>query len=72
MQGSLNFIDTYQERGHPSNRQNEKWLLLSASFTPKFELFLVLTRENAFSLWFYFKTNRKSIGSSKKLYQKLF
>ena len=34
---------------------------LSASFTGKFELFFVLTQENACS----FKANRKSIGSSK-------
>ena len=38
----------------------------SVSFTAKFELVLVLTQENAFSKRFYFKTNRKSKGSSKK------
>ena len=37
-----------------------KQLFLLASFTVKLELIFVLTQENAF------KTNRKSIGSSKK------
>ena len=46
---SINFIDTYEEKGYSSNRQDEKWLLLSASFMAKFELVLVLTQENAFS-----------------------
>ena len=45
--------------------ENEKRLLLSASFTTKFELVLVLTQENAFSWRFHFKTSRKSIWSSK-------
>ena len=47
--GSLNFIGTYYEEGYTSNRQNEKWMFLSASFMAKFELFLVLTQENTFS-----------------------
>ena len=42
------------------------WLLLSASFTAKLGLVFVLTLENTFSQRFHFKTNRKSIGSSKK------
>ena len=42
------------------------WLLLSASFTAKLGLIFVLTLENTFSQRFHFKTNRKSIGSSKK------
>ena len=33
---------------HQTNSKNE-WLLLSASFTAKFELDFVLTLENAFS-----------------------
>ena len=41
------------------------WLLLSASFTAKLGLVYVLTLENAFSKWFYFQANRKSIGSLK-------
>ena len=45
-----------------------KWLLLSASFTAKSELVVVLTPENAFSWRFHVKANRKSIGSSKKWY----
>ena len=52
--------------------ENEERLLLSASFMAKFELVLVLTQENTFTQRFYFKTNRKSIGSSKKQYQGLF
>ena len=52
---------------HQIGSKNE-WLLLSASFTAKFELVFVLTMENTFSLRFHFKTNRKSIGSSKKRY----
>ena len=35
---------------YSSNRQNEEWLLLSAGFTAKFELVLVLTQGNAFIL----------------------
>ena len=45
------------------------WLLLSASFTAKFGLVFVLTQKKAFSQRFHFQYNRKSIGSSKKLYQ---
>ena len=29
---SINFIDTSQEKGYSSNRQNKEWLLLSAGF----------------------------------------
>ena len=36
------------------------------SFAAKFEFVFVLTQENTFSESFHFKTNRKSIGSSKK------
>ena len=46
-----------------------EWLLLSITFTAKLELVFVLKFENAFPLSFHFKTNRKSIGSSKKRYQ---
>ena len=42
------------------------WLLPSASFTANCGFVFVLTLENAFSWRFHFKTNRKSIGSSKK------
>ena len=45
-----------------------KWLLLSASFTAKFELVFVLTQENAFSQRLNFKANRRSIDSYKKRY----
>ena len=43
-------------------------MLLLARFTAKFELVFVLTLENASSLRFHFKANRKSIHSSKKRY----
>ena len=43
-----------------------EWLLLSASFLAKFAFVFVITLENAFSSRFYFKTNRKGIGPSKK------
>ena len=46
--------------------ENER-LLLSASFTAKFELVFVLARENTFLQRFCFKTNRKSMSSSIKL-----
>ena len=52
---------------HQIDMKNE-WLLLPARFMAKLGLVFVLTLENAFSLRFHFKTNRKSIGSSKKLY----
>ena len=42
-----------------------EWLLLSVTFTGIFELVFVFTFENAFSLRFHFKANRKSINSSK-------
>ena len=42
-----------------------KWFLLSVNFTAKLQLVFVLTFENAFSQSFRFKTNRKSIDSSK-------
>ena len=42
-----------------------RWLLLLASFTAQFGLVFVLTLENAFSLRFHFKANRKSIASSR-------
>ena len=42
-----------------------EWLLLPASFAEKFGLIFILTLENAFSLRFHFKANRKSIGFSK-------
>ena len=40
-------------------------MVTSASFTAKFELVFVLTLESTFSQRFHFKTNRKSIDSSK-------
>ena len=52
---------------HQIGSKNE-WLLLSVTFTSKLELVFVLTFENAFSLSFLFKANRKSIDSSKKRY----
>ena len=42
---------------------------LPASFTAKFGLVFVLTLENAFPQRFDFRANRKSTGSSKKMYQ---
>ena len=42
------------------------WLLPSASFTANCGFVFVLTLENTFSWRFHFKTNRKSISSSKK------
>ena len=56
------------EKGDSSNRSKSEWLLLSTSFTAKFELVFVLTLENACSERFHFKANKKSIGSSKKWY----
>ena len=50
---------------HQIDSKNE-WLLLWASFTPKFVLVFVLTLENAFSYRFHLKANKKSIDSSKK------
>ena len=46
-------------------RENERLLLL-VRFTVK--LAFVLTEGNTLFWTFYFKTNRKSIGSSKKRY----
>ena len=57
-------IKFYTKVVHQMDRKNE-WMLLSASFTVKFELVFVLTLEKAFSWRFHFKANRKSIGSSK-------
>ena len=50
---------------HQIDSKNE-WLLLRASFTAKFGLVFVLILENNFFQKFHFKTDRKSIGSSKK------
>ena len=44
------------------------WLLLSVTFTSKFDLVFVLTFENACSKSFLFKANRKCIDSPKKRY----
>ena len=44
--------------------ENEQ-LLLSASFTAKFQLVFALTLENDFSQRFHFKANKNSVGSSK-------
>ena len=46
-----------------------KWMLLSVTFRAKIVLVFALTLENVFSQSFYFKTNRKRIGSFKKQYQ---
>ena len=52
-----------------TNIQNiYEWLLLSASFTAKFELVFALPQENALSEGFHSKINRKRTGSSKKSY----
>ena len=56
-----------EKRVHQIDSKNE-WLLLSVTFTAKFELVFVLTFENAFYLRFHFKANRKSIDYSKKRY----
>ena len=45
-----------------------EWLLLSVTFTAKFELVFVLTFKNAFSKCFHLTTNRRSIDSYEKLY----
>ena len=37
------------EKRDSSNRQKNEWLLLSVSFTTKFELVFVLKLENAFA-----------------------
>ena len=50
---------------HQIDSKNE-WLLLSVTFTAKFELVFVLTFKNAFSYSFHFKANKKGIDSSKK------
>ena len=52
---------------HQIDSKNE-WLVLSSSFTAKFDLAFGLTLENAFSQRFHFKVNSKSIVSSKKRY----
>ena len=54
------------EKHGSSNNSKNKWLLLSVTFTAKFELAFVLTFKNAFS--FRFNANRKNIDSSKKWY----
>ena len=53
---------------HQIGSQN-RWLLLSASFTAKFGLVFVSTLETAFSQSFHSQANRKSVCSSKKRYQ---
>ena len=45
-----------------------EYLLLSVTFTAKFEIVFVLTFENPFSKSFHFKANRRSIDSSKLRY----
>ena len=45
-----------------------EWLLLSVTFTAKFELIFILAFENDLSESFHFKANRKSIDSSTKWY----
>ena len=50
---------------HQIDSKNE-WLVLSSSFTAKFELAFGFTLENAFTLRFHFKVNSKSIVSSKQ------
>ena len=55
---------------HQIDSKNE-WLLLSKSFTAKFELVFDLALEKAFSQKFHFEANRKSIDSSKKVIFKI-
>ena len=48
-----------------------RWLLLMlllTNFTAKCQLAFVLTQENTYFKRFYFKTNRKALGSSKSRY----
>ena len=59
-------VQMYEDVIHQIDSKN-KWSLLSVTFTGKFELVFVLKLENAFSKSFHFKTNRKSIDSSKNL-----
>ena len=49
------------EKFDPLNRSKNEWLILSASFTAKFELVFVLTLGNVFSKRFDFKANRKNM-----------
>ena len=52
---------------HQIDSENE-WLLLSVTFTAKFEVAFVLTFANTFPESFHFKPNGKSIDSSTKRY----
>ena len=52
---------------HQIDSKNE-WLLLSETFTAKFELVFVLTFENAFSQSFHVKANRRIMDSSTQRY----
>ena len=61
-------VQMSEKRVHQVDSKNE-WLLLSVTFTEKLQLVFVLTFENTFSYSFHFKANRKSLGSSKKVYQ---
>ena len=54
------------EKFHSSNRQKNEWLLLSASFTVKFEMVFASRQGNVFSQIFHFNVNRKRIRSSEK------
>ena len=58
-------VQLSEKRVHQIESKNER-LLLSIAFTVKPELVFVLTFKTAFSESFHFKSNRKSIGSSKK------
>ena len=58
----------YLEKVILRSTENER-LLISATFTAKFELVFVITLENAFFQRFHFKTSRKSMDAFMKQYQ---
>ena len=61
------FINPWSSREY--NESNNERLLLSATFTTKFQLVFVLTQENALCKRLNFKGKRKSISSPKIWYQ---
>ena len=61
-------VQMSEKRDSSIDSQNE-WLLLSVTLMAKVELVFVLRFRNAFSQSFYYKANRKSVGSSNKRYQ---
>ena len=50
----------FRKRSFIKQKRNEEELLLSASFTEKFELVLVLTQENTFFRSFILKATEKA------------